>query len=74
MQLNSRMGFGSRLLNNSTSIWLGLKELLISHGFTIEQLAKMKSSDIAETNFWDRKEVLKNFKGKQAKVTVEDAL
>ena len=27
----------------------GLKELLISHGFTIEQLAKMKSSDIAET-------------------------
>ena len=28
---------------------VGLKELLISHGFTIEQLAKMKSSDIAET-------------------------
>ena len=27
----------------------GLKELVISHGFTIEQLAKMKSSDIAET-------------------------
>jgi hypothetical protein len=27
----------------------GLKELLISHGFAIEQLAKMKSSDIAET-------------------------
>ena len=27
----------------------GLKELLISHGFTIEQLVKMKSSDIAET-------------------------
>jgi hypothetical protein len=27
----------------------GLKELLISHGITIEQLVKMKSSDIAET-------------------------
>jgi hypothetical protein len=28
---------------------VGLKELLISHGFTIERLAKMKASDIAET-------------------------
>ena len=27
----------------------GLKELLISHGCTLEQLVKMKSSHIAET-------------------------
>ncbi len=27
----------------------GLKELLIRHGFTIEELEKMKSSDLAET-------------------------
>jgi hypothetical protein len=37
-----------REIINQLDIPTGLKDVLISHGFTIEQLVNMKSSDVAK--------------------------